>query len=109
MSKASVLDNAEIQQWIDQKLELQKIEELLRLKGMAEETITVYLREYKRQRYGKQQAKGFLLTSSGAFLGFISCILTVFNPIPELFNIILFGFTSFAILLIFIGLYLVFE
>jgi hypothetical protein len=109
MPEAFVLDNSQIQQWIDQKMELQKIEELLREKGLADENINIYIKEYKRQRYGKQQAKGFILTSTGAFLGFISCLLTVFNPIPELYNIILFGLTSFAILLIFIGLYLVFE
>lgn len=109
MPETFVFDNSEIQQWIDQKLKLQKVEELLREKGMADETINNYLKEYKRQRYSKRQAKGFVFASTGAFLGFISCLLTVLNPIPELYNIILFGLTSLAILLIFIGLYLVFE
>lgn len=109
MPEAFVFDNSEIQGWIDQKLEIQRIEELLRGKGMSDETITIYLKEFKRQRYGRQQSRGFIFAAVGAFLGFVSCLLTVFNPIPELYNIILFGLTSFAILLIVIGLYFLFE
>jgi hypothetical protein len=109
MSETNIIDNSEIEQWIIHKLSSEKIQELLHAKGMSDESIRIYLKEYKRQRYGKQQAKGFILTSIGAFLGFISCLLAVFNPIPELFDLILYGLTSLAILLIFIGLYFVFE
>jgi hypothetical protein len=45
----------------------------------------------------------------GAFLGFLSCVLTLANPIPELHNLILFGFTSVGILIIMVGMYFVFE
>jgi hypothetical protein len=46
---------------------------------------------------------------SGAFLGFLSCVLTLINPVPELYNLILYGLTSIAIIIIVLGLYLVFE
>jgi hypothetical protein len=45
----------------------------------------------------------------GAFLGFISCVLSLTNPIPELYNVILFGLTSVAILIIVVGMYFLFE
>ena len=39
----------------------------------------------------------------------ISCVLSLTNPVPELYYAILYGFTSAAILVIFIGLYFIFE
>ena len=65
--------------------------------------------EFKQGKNAKKQFIGFICLGTGAFLGFISCVLTLTNPIPELFNIILYGLTSVAILIICAGLYLVFE
>lgn len=65
--------------------------------------------ELKRAKNAKKQFTGFICLGTGAFLGFISCVLTLTNPIPELFNIILYGLTSVAILIICAGLYFVFE
>jgi hypothetical protein len=48
--------------------------------------------EFKRVKNAKKQFTGFICLGTGAFLGFISCVLTLTNPIPELFNIILFCF-----------------
>ncbi len=45
----------------------------------------------------------------GAFLGFLSCILSITNPIPDLYYHILYGLTSIAITIIFVGLYCIFE
>jgi hypothetical protein len=45
----------------------------------------------------------------GAFTGFISCVLSLINPIPELYGIFLYGLTSLAIILALIGLYLLLE
>lgn len=56
-----------------------------------------------------RQTKGFICLAAGAFLGFISCVITLINPIPELYNLVLYGLTSIAVIIIFIGLYLVFE
>ncbi|KYP16304.1 hypothetical protein [Flavihumibacter sp. CACIAM 22H1] len=57
----------------------------------------------------KRQFAGFLLMGIGAFIGFISCVLSLLNPIPELYNLILYGLTSVAIVVALIGLYLVLE
>lgn len=62
-----------------------------------------------KQDAAKRHAKGFKLTGLGAFLGFISCILSILNPIPEIYYFILYGLTSISILIAFLGLYFIFE
>lgn len=57
----------------------------------------------------KKQFNGFFCMGLGAFLGFISCVLSLTNPIPELYNVILYGLTSIAILIIVVGMYFLFE
>ncbi|MBK6399866.1 MAG: hypothetical protein IPF75_16835 [Bacteroidetes bacterium] len=56
-----------------------------------------------------RQKRGFTFAATGAVLGFVSCVLSQTNPVPELYHIILYGLTSIAILLIFAGLYFIFE
>jgi hypothetical protein len=57
----------------------------------------------------KRQFNGILLMVIGAFTGFISCVLSLINPIPEFYGIFLYGLTSLAITLALIGLYLLLE
>ncbi|HEU5168085.1 MAG TPA: hypothetical protein VFU29_21220 [Chitinophagaceae bacterium] len=105
----STVDQAEIQQWISNKLSIQKIEELLQSKRLDPEIISLYLKEYNKQRYAIRRSKGFVFASIGAILGFIGCMLAILNPLPELYYIGLFGFTSLAAILICTGLYFLFE
>ena len=107
--QTSTVDQAEIQQWISNKLSKEKIEELLQGKGLDPETISLYLKEYNKQRYAIRRSKGFVFASIGAVLGFIGCMLAILNPLPELYYIGLFGFTSLAAILICTGLYFLFE
>ena len=109
MQITSTIDQAEIQQWISNKLPVQKIEELLQVKGFDPETISLYLKECNKHRYAIRRSKGFVYASIGAFLGFIGCILAILNPLPELYYVGLFGFTSIAAILICTGLYFLFE
>jgi hypothetical protein len=103
------IDAATIEQWIAAKLEPETIEKELVLKGFDDATISTHLKTFKRLRNAKRQFTGFICMGLGAFLGFISCLLTVLNPFPDLYNIILFGLTSVAILIICLGMYFVFE
>ena len=103
------VDQEAIQQWISNKLSVQKVEELLKDKGFDAETISLYLKEYNKERYAIRRSKGFVFASIGAVLGFIGCILAILNPLPELYYLGLYGFTSIAAILICIGLYLLFE
>ena len=109
MSYTIPVDAETIEQWIIKKPDLATIKAELLSKGMDAKSISVHISEYKRLRNSKRQFNGFFCMGLGAFLGFISCMLSVFNPIPELYNLILFGLTSVAILIIFYGLYCLFE
>lgn len=109
MQTTTALDNSLLQQWLIERAEVSSIEENLRTKGFDPELVTGYVKEYKRIRYARRLYKGFLFLGAGAFIGFVSCILSLTNPIPSLYNFFLYGFISIAMALIFIGLYLVFE
>lgn len=109
MSYTASFDTATIQQWVASKLEPQSAAAELLSKGFDETTIAAYLKEYRRIRNAKKQFNGFVCIAVGAVLGFISCVLTLANPFPELYNVILFGLTSVAILIICLGMYFLFE
>jgi hypothetical protein len=98
-----------LQQWAANKLDPQIIEQELKEKGLSAEEVAVQLKAYKKLRNANKQFVGFLCVAIGAFLGFISCVLSILNPIPELYNVILFGLTSIAIIIICVGMYFIFE
>lgn len=103
------IDDNLIQLWMNTKLEPAAVEEYLRQKGFSDEGIANYLDEYRKAKFAKRRFNGFFCAALGAFLGFLSCLLTIINPVPELYNLVLFGLTSVAILLICLGLYFLFE
>lgn len=89
--------------------ELEKVTEQLIAQGHDEVSVDLLLREFKKLRNAKRQQIGFVLLGIGAFLGLMSCLLTIFNPFPSLFNVILYGLTSVSITIAFVGLYYIFE
>ncbi|MEN9568956.1 MAG: hypothetical protein RL172_187 [Bacteroidota bacterium] len=109
MLYTNVIDATIIQQWIAGRMQPAAIREQLQQQGLDEASIDACLREYKKLRNAKRQTAGFFFTALGAVTGFISCLLTILNPFPDLYNVILFGLTSVAILLICYGLYCIFE
>ncbi len=109
MSYSVSVDQETIQQWISAKLEPKAVEKELISMGMDDADIASNLQAFKRLRNAKRQVNGFICMGLGAFIGFISCILSALNPIPELYNVILFGLTSVAILIVFLGMYFLFE
>lgn len=109
MGQRTFVSSSVIRQWIRSGLERTSIEQKLRAEGFGEEHIVEYLEAFQKAKSRQRQEKGFMLAGIGAVLGFISCVLTLTNPFPELFHVILYGLTSVAVLIIFAGLYLVFE
>ncbi len=105
----AAIDETKLREWITAKLEPEAVEDQLRNRGLDTEQIREYLKAFRKLRNARRQYQGFFWTALGAFLGFLSCVLTILNPIPELYSVILFGLTSIAILLICLGLYFVFE
>lgn len=103
------IDSAVIQQWIAEKLDPEKVEQRLTTLNLEEESRNAYLKAFKKIRNEQRQFKGFIILGLGAFLGFVSCLLSIINPIPEYYYHVLYGFTSIAVAVILIGLYFVFE
>jgi len=109
MPATTTVNPSAIQQWIALNLDIEAIREELRSHGHDDHTIETHVTEFKKAKYGKRQATGFILMGVGAFLGFISCLLSVLNPVPDLYYWILYGLTSIAIAIICVGMYFVFE
>ncbi len=109
MSYPASVNTSTIQQWMANKLSPQAVEEEMIAKGMDVETIASYLQAFRRVRNSQRLFTGFICLGIGAFLGFLSCVLTLINVMPQFYNIILYGLTSLAILIILVGLYYVFE
>ncbi len=105
----TAIDETILREWITAKLEPEAVEDQLRNRGLDTEQIREHLKTFRKLRNARRQYQGFFWTALGAFLGFLSCVLTILNPVPELYGVILFGLTSIAILLICLGLYFVFE
>lgn len=108
-TSVSTIDLLQIKQWIDDRFTVQKVEELLQSRGFDPQTISLYLKEFNKQRYELRRSKGFVFAAAGAVLGFVGCVLAILNPLPELYYVGLFGFTSIAAVLICTGLYFLFE
>ena len=109
MNPASAIDTVLLQEWVDRKLSAEEVRKQLQEVGIDEEGITVYLREFRKLRCVKRHFTGFIILGIGSFMWLLSTLLSLTNPIPELFNVILYGFTSVALIVIFLGLYFIFE
>lgn len=109
MAEGITVETSILQQWVAENLTAEAIEERLRMKGLDQSLIMLHLKEYRKLKNAKKQVNGFIFMSIGAFVGFLSCVLTLTNAVPHLYNIILYGLTMTAILLIIYGLYLVVE
>lgn len=99
----------QLQQWSQQQLSPKGLEELLVANGLDPQTIEAYVNAYKKHRNAKKQFAGFFYMALGAFLGFLSCVLTLLDVAPEYASLILFGLTTVGILLIVAGMYILFE
>ncbi|HEX6846393.1 MAG TPA: hypothetical protein VF144_05420, partial [Chitinophagaceae bacterium] len=109
MQITSSIDRDEIQEWISNKLSVQMVEALLQTRGLEAETISLLVKEFNKERYAIRRSRGFICASIGAIAGFIGCVLALLNPLPELYYLGLYGFTSLAAILICVGLYFLLE
>lgn len=98
-----------VQQWLADKRSVESVQDELLQSGLDPDFIRERLTTYRKLVHARRQTAGFLYMGMGAFLGFVSCVLTLVNPVPVLYNWILYGLTFVAIGIIFVGLYFVFE
>lgn len=97
------------EQWRHKGFSDEQILDALKAGGLSEEEAETQLRQYRKFRNEERSRMGFYLTAIGSFLGFVSCVLTMMDIFPELRGFMLYGLTSLGLLLIFAGLFLIFE
>jgi hypothetical protein len=85
------------------------LEQELHKRGIQAANIAKYLEEIKSMRNVKRRATGFVCMAAGAFLGFLSCVLTITHALPHLFDFIFYGLTMLAVCIVVFGMYCVFE
>lgn len=104
-----VINEMLLRQWIAEKKTIDQVKDFLVSRGYEEAHVADHIKAYVKAQLERRQFTGFIVLGIGAFLGFISCLLSLTNPIPELYYWILYGLTSVAIIIIGVGLYWVFE
>ena len=109
MSIQSTIDPALVRQWVSAKHGAEEIRSLLFALGHTEESIERHLAAWKKMKFAARQWQGLICMAGGALVGFLSCVMSLINPIPDMNGFFLYGCTSMAILMVFAGLYLVFE
>ena len=109
MSINIAITETTMQQWLQQNHTVEEVRISLLSNGLPDSLVDEYLVKYKKILGAKRQMNGFVCLTIGAFLGFISCVCTLANVIPSFYYEILYGLTSIAITIIFVGLYFVFE
>lgn len=108
-SEYKVADDSRINYWIKEHIPLNEIEKELSDAGFNEDEIAVSIRAYKKIKNAGKHSIGITCVIIGAVMGFLSCMLAILNPVPALFHVFLYGITPVAILILFVGLYFLFE
>ncbi len=109
MSNASTVNPTTIQQWVINNFDLKRVQQELQVLGLDSESMEAHIVEFKKALHKKRLITGFILIGAGAFMGFLSCVLSIINPVPSLYYWILYGFTSIAITVACWGMYYVLE
>jgi hypothetical protein len=109
MEEALPVNESICQQLLSSGLNAEAIQEALKEKGIPGDNLPAYLDTIKKMRYAKRRNTGFICMAGGAFLGFISCVLTITHVMPHMFDFIFYGLTTLAVCIVVLGLYYVFE
>ncbi len=109
MTETIAIDESICQRVLSLKPSADSIEQELHKLGIHPEQIGEYVKAIKRMRDAKRRSVGFVCMAAGAFLGFLSCVLTITHALPDMFNFVFYGLTSVAVCIVVLGLYYVFE
>lgn len=109
MPETFTIDENICRQVLSLKLPADTLEAELHKRGIAADQIAEYQKAIKKMRYEKRRTTGFIFMAAGAFLGFLSCVLTISHALPNMYDFIMYGLTSIAVCMVVLGLYYVFE
>ena len=109
MLQTQTNDESLFRSWQQRNVSKSLVHEELKDKGLSAEEITSMLEDYTRYRIGRRNTMGWCMMGLGGFLGLISCVLTMLDPLPDFRGLFMYGFTSIAVTMAFYGCYLVME
>jgi len=103
--------NAELmfRKWQQLKMSKSQVQEELKNQALSPEEITTVWDNYYRYLVDRRNTRGWLLMGIGGFLGLVSCVLTMMDPLPDFRGLFMYGFTSIAVSMALYGCYLVME
>jgi len=109
MAETITIDDAVCRQVLSSKTAAESIEQELYKMGIQAEHIAEYLKAIRKIRNAKRQSTGFVCMAAGAFLGFLSCVLTITHALPDMFDFVFYGLSTIAVCIVVLGLYYIFE
>jgi len=109
MPAAITIDERICQQLLAADITPEAVKATLESKGIDPENIGSYLEAIRRMRSAKRRSAGFVYIGLGAFLGFLSCVLTISHALPNMFEFVFYGLTMLAVCMVVYGMYCVFE
>lgn len=109
MADTFAIDENICRQVLSVKPSAEGIEQELHKLGIHAGQIGEYVKAIRRMRNAKRRSVGFVCMAVGAFLGFLSCVLTITHALPGMFNVVFYGLTTAAVCIVVLGLYYVFE
>lgn len=95
--------------WEIRGLDKEIIVKELKKSNFSDLEVEDILNKFEKFKDNKRIRKGFLLMGIGSFLGFLSCVFTMLDIMPDFRHFILYGLTTIGVSIAFIGCYLVFE
>lgn len=96
-------------EWHQLGLTKQMVEQELTRRGLSAEEIPTVLANYARYRVDRRNTTGWFLMGLGGFLGLVSCVLTMTDPLPGLRWLFMYGLTTLAVGIALYGCRMVFE
>lgn len=96
--------------WLDNGLNDQQIEAELLTSGTEARHIPGMLKEIKKLRNARKTSTGLIYIMIGAIICLLSCILTMTSSYSHgNFALVLYGFTTVGIIIVFLGLMKIFN
>lgn len=99
----------DFRKWHQNKISKSQIFEVLENQGLSHEEISSVWENYSRFRIDHRNTRGWLWMGIGGFLGLVSCVLTMLEPLPVMRGVFMYGLTSVAVSMALYGCYLVME
>jgi hypothetical protein len=109
MTQSNYVNSSTIQQWLVDNIDIDRINEILVNQGHDCNSIDEHIKAFNKAKIQQRQMKGLIYMGIGACIGFLGCVMALINPSHEIYYVSLYGLTTIAVTVAFIGLYYLLE